>query len=143
MVAFAALTGDCHPQHTDAEWAARSPFGERIAHGMLDPLATPSASCRSTPSASSRCAASATPSSSGPCTLGDTIRVERRIAATVAADDDTGLVDVRLGGPQPGRPPRRPRTSTVWRRNEPARTAPTPTRPRSTPRRIVFVPIPL
>ena len=35
VVAFAALTGDCHPQHTDAEWAASSPFGERIATGML------------------------------------------------------------------------------------------------------------
>jgi acyl dehydratase len=32
---FAALTGDFHPQHTDADWAASSPFGERIAHGML------------------------------------------------------------------------------------------------------------
>jgi len=32
---FAALTGDRHPQHCDAEWAAASPFGERIAHGML------------------------------------------------------------------------------------------------------------
>ena len=35
VVAFAALTGDWHPQHADAEWAARSEFGERIAHGML------------------------------------------------------------------------------------------------------------
>ena len=35
VAAFAALTGDEHPQHTDAEWAASSPFGERIAHGML------------------------------------------------------------------------------------------------------------
>ena len=33
--AFAAQTGDMHPQHCDAEWAARSVFGERIAHGML------------------------------------------------------------------------------------------------------------
>jgi acyl dehydratase len=33
--AFAALTGDMHPQHTDAEWAAGSPFGARVAHGML------------------------------------------------------------------------------------------------------------
>jgi 3-hydroxybutyryl-CoA dehydratase len=32
---FASLTGDSHPQHTDAEWSARSRFGERIAHGML------------------------------------------------------------------------------------------------------------
>jgi acyl dehydratase len=35
LVSFAALTGDWHPQHADAEWAARSRFGERIAHGML------------------------------------------------------------------------------------------------------------
>ena len=35
VVAFAALTGDWHPQHADADWAAHSPFGERIAHGML------------------------------------------------------------------------------------------------------------
>jgi acyl dehydratase len=33
--AFAALSGDGHPQHTDADWSATSPFGERVAHGML------------------------------------------------------------------------------------------------------------
>lgn len=35
VVGFAALTGDWHPQHSDAVWAASSPFGHRIAHGML------------------------------------------------------------------------------------------------------------
>lgn len=35
LVGFAALTGDRHPVHTDARWAAKSAFGERIAHGML------------------------------------------------------------------------------------------------------------
>ena len=35
LVSFAALTGDWHPQHSDADWAAESRFGERIAHGML------------------------------------------------------------------------------------------------------------
>jgi 3-hydroxybutyryl-CoA dehydratase len=35
VVAFASLTGDHHPQHTDASWAEHGPFGERIAHGML------------------------------------------------------------------------------------------------------------
>lgn len=35
VVAFAGLTGDFHPQHSDAEWARCSDFGERIAHGLL------------------------------------------------------------------------------------------------------------
>lgn len=35
LVAFASQSGDWHPQHTDAEWAAESRFGGRIAHGML------------------------------------------------------------------------------------------------------------
>ena len=35
LTIFSALTGDWHPQHSDPDWAARSPFGERIAHGML------------------------------------------------------------------------------------------------------------
>lgn len=35
LVGFAALTGDHHPLHTDAEWAAESEFNGRIAHGML------------------------------------------------------------------------------------------------------------
>jgi 3-hydroxybutyryl-CoA dehydratase len=35
IVAFANLTGDINPVHLDAEYAAKSMFGERIAHGML------------------------------------------------------------------------------------------------------------
>jgi acyl dehydratase len=35
VVFFAAFTGDWMPLHTDAEYARRSVFGERIAHGML------------------------------------------------------------------------------------------------------------
>ena len=32
---FASLTGDWHPIHTDIEYAKKTMFGERIAHGML------------------------------------------------------------------------------------------------------------
>ncbi len=35
ILSFAALTGDWHPQHADAHWAAQNGFGKRIAHGML------------------------------------------------------------------------------------------------------------
>lgn len=35
IVAFAGLTGDYNPMHTDAEYMKGSVFGQRIAHGML------------------------------------------------------------------------------------------------------------
>jgi len=35
VVRFAGISGDFNPLHTDAAFAASTPFGERIAHGML------------------------------------------------------------------------------------------------------------
>ena len=35
VAAFAELTGDQNPVHLDDEYAARTRFGRRIAHGML------------------------------------------------------------------------------------------------------------
>ena len=35
VVAFAALSGDWNPMHTDVEYAAGHPFGQRVAHGLL------------------------------------------------------------------------------------------------------------
>lgn len=35
VVNFAGLSGDFNPLHTDSEFGRTTPFGERIAHGML------------------------------------------------------------------------------------------------------------
>ena len=35
VTAFAALSGDGNPIHTDAEFARRTPFRRRVAHGLL------------------------------------------------------------------------------------------------------------
>lgn len=35
VVSFAGLSGDFNPLHTDAEFGKGTPFGQRIAHGML------------------------------------------------------------------------------------------------------------
>jgi 3-hydroxybutyryl-CoA dehydratase len=35
IVLFSAFTGDWHPLHTDVEYAVKTPFKGRIAHGML------------------------------------------------------------------------------------------------------------
>lgn len=35
IINFAGLSGDYNPMHTDAEYARQTPFGERVAHGVL------------------------------------------------------------------------------------------------------------
>lgn len=35
IMAFAGISGDWNPMHVDAEYAKTTPFGERVAHGML------------------------------------------------------------------------------------------------------------
>jgi 3-hydroxybutyryl-CoA dehydratase len=91
VVSFAALTGDWHPQHADAAWAEQSPFGRRIAHGMLvlsyalgllpiDPRVV--LALRSIDGAVLK----------RPVGLGDTIRVRARLAEKRELGAETGLV---------------------------------------------------
>ncbi len=35
IVSFSWVSGDTNPMHTDAEYSAKSPIGQRIAHGAL------------------------------------------------------------------------------------------------------------
>ena len=91
VVSFASLTGDWHPQHADAAWAAESPFGRRIAHGMLvisysigllpiDPRVV--MALRSIDSAVLK----------RPVGLGDTIRVKAKVTDLRPLGAEAGLV---------------------------------------------------
>lgn len=91
VVGFAALTGDWHPQHADASWAADSLFGERIAHGML----VVSFAVGLVPFDPDRVMALrrvVDATFKRPVRLGDTIRVAGTVAEKRELDDAAGLV---------------------------------------------------
>jgi len=88
---FAALTGDHHPLHTDAAWAATHPFGERVAHGML----VISAAAGLVPFDPERVLALRALRDvvfKRPARLGETIRVRGKITSLRPLGDDAGLV---------------------------------------------------
>jgi 3-hydroxybutyryl-CoA dehydratase len=92
LVSFATLTGDFHPQHTDADWAASSRFGERIAHGMM----VMSYAIGLVPLDPERVVALRRVADvvfKHPVYIGDTIHVEGRIESVTQVDDDHGLIE--------------------------------------------------
>jgi 3-hydroxybutyryl-CoA dehydratase len=94
VVAFAALTGDRHPLHVDAEWAAVSPFGARIAHGLL----VLSYGAGLLPFDPQRVIALRTVREAvfkRPVRIGDTIRLEAEVAGKRVVDRERGLVESR------------------------------------------------
>ena len=111
VVAFANLTGDQHPQHTDARWAGQGPFGERIAHGMLV-LSYAVGLVDFDPERIVALRGSSDVVFKRPVTIGDTIRVE---VAPVRRATQRGLESLRVAGAQPGRPARAARA--WWRRS--------------------------
>jgi 3-hydroxybutyryl-CoA dehydratase len=91
VVAFASLTGDWHPQHADAEWAAASPFGERIAHGLL----VVSLAAGLVPFDPGRVVALRRVSDATfkrPVRFGDTLHVEGRIKELAPGSEEAGVV---------------------------------------------------
>jgi acyl dehydratase len=95
ILAFARLTGDTHPQHTEPAWAAGSRFGEQIAHGLLvlsfavgllelDPDRV--VALRSVRDAVFK----------RPVKIGDVIRVDGETIGTQRVDGEHELLDVRL-----------------------------------------------
>jgi 3-hydroxybutyryl-CoA dehydratase len=118
VVLFAGLSGDMHPQHTDAEWAAGSRFGERIAHGML----ILSYAVGLMPFDPDRVVALRRVGDvvfKQPARIGDTIRVEGELADRRELDDGHGLVTCRwriLN--QTGKLVARATVEVVWRREQ-------------------------
>jgi 3-hydroxybutyryl-CoA dehydratase len=94
VVAFAALTGDRHPLHVDAEWAAASPFGARIAHGLLV-LSYGAGLLPFDPERVIALRAVREAVFKRPVHIGDTIRLEAEVAGKRALDPERGLVEAR------------------------------------------------
>lgn len=95
VVAFAALTGDWHPLHTDAQWAAEGPFGRRIAHGLLV-VSIAAGLLAIDPERVVALRRISDVVFRRPVAPGDTIRVDGRIVRLRAATDEAGLVTVAL-----------------------------------------------
>ena len=116
ITAFATLTGDTHPQHTDAEWAASSRFGERIAHGLL----VLSYAAGLMPFDPERIVALRRVSDvvfKQPVRIGDTLHVEGEITDLREIDQSTGLVETRWRVlNQRGKLVTLARVELVWRR---------------------------
>jgi 3-hydroxybutyryl-CoA dehydratase len=117
IMGFATLTGDTHPQHTDAEWAAGSRFGERIAHGLL----VLSYAAGLMPFDPERIVALRRVGDAvfkQPVKIGDTIHVEGEIAGKSEIDPGHGLVNTRWRVMnQRGKLVARASVDLVWRRD--------------------------
>jgi acyl dehydratase len=94
VIAFCALTGDCHPLHYDPVWAAASVFGERVAHGLL----VVSLAVGLVPVDPARVLALRGLSDvifKRPVLFGDVITVAGTLAGCHPVNEQTGLVDLR------------------------------------------------
>ena len=120
VVGFASLTGDWHPQHSDAEWAADSAFGERIAHGLL----VVSLAGGLVPFDPRRVIALrriADVVFKRAVKLGDTICVHGKLAELRPVDEEAGLVTFTWTiANQHGQTVSRARVEVLWRADVPA-----------------------
>jgi acyl dehydratase len=92
---FSAVSGDWSPLHNDADWAAKGPFGTRIAHGLL---------LVSMMTGLAPISGQAVVALYGfdrirfinPVLLGDTITYTSRVAALEAKGDRRGIADLEF-----------------------------------------------
>jgi acyl dehydratase len=117
LVAFSGLTGDWHPLHSDATWAAASPFGERLAHGMLV-LSYALGLVAFDPEIVVALRGISAATFKAPVRVGDTIHAEVMIDRLRPLDHSKGLVELacRIVN-QEGRTAARCTVTVVWRRS--------------------------
>ena len=116
LVSFSALTGDWHPQHADASWAAESPFGERIAHGMLV-LSYAVGLLPIDPARVTALRGLRRVVFKRPVPIGSTIRAEAEVAALRPLDPGHGIVELTLKvRDDHGRLVARASIDALWRR---------------------------
>ncbi|TSD40416.1 hypothetical protein FFI94_032420 [Rhodococcus sp. KBS0724] len=96
IITFAGLSGDFNALHTDAEFAATTHFGQRVAHGML--IASISTGLRSDLDDFAMLAFLNTNRSfSKPVFIGDTVRIRYRVNSTEPSTSGASRGVVRLG----------------------------------------------
>ena len=100
IVLFAAFTGDWFPVHVDAEFAKQTPFGERIAHGMLvlivgSGLLLRLAEHALLPKATIALYGVEKVRFASPTRIGDTIHTEGEIVKLAELDKTRGFVSIR------------------------------------------------
>ena len=134
---FAALSGDRHPQHTDADLSARSRFGERIAHGMLV-LSFSAGLVPFDPDVVVAMRGVQECTFKQPVRFGDTIHVVGEVRSKQELDDQHGLVGCRWRVlNQRGKLVMLARVEVVWRRGQAA--APIPERQEEPAREPVLI----
>jgi acyl dehydratase len=96
VVTFAGVSGDFNPLHTDETFAATTPFGKRIAHGMLViAIATGQANQLGIFEGTTKALMEQTIRYVGPVMFGDSIHLELTVAAKKeTSKDDRGVLTV-------------------------------------------------
>lgn len=98
IVMYSWISGDSNPMHTDAEYARRSPLGQRIAHGTLGMSIVTGLSARMGDFDGTAIAALGVDEWQflAPILIGDTVRLRTTVqSAKVTSKPDRGVV-VRL-----------------------------------------------
>lgn len=95
IVMYSWISGDSNPMHTDAEYAARSPLGQRIAHGTLGMSIVTGLSSRMGDFDGTAIAALGVEDWAflAPIFIGDTVRLRTTVQETkVTSKPDRGIV---------------------------------------------------